>query len=405
MQRWWRCGAGVLVAGILAGCGSTADEEQQADIPVQVSIATLHSVELTVSDDLPGRVAALRVAEIRPQTSGIVQKRLFGQGAEIRAGQALFQIDPAPLRAEADIAAAALRRAETAYASARVRTARLAPLVEADALSRQAYDDALMHRDQAAADVAQARATATRRRLDLKFATVTAPIAGRIDQALVTEGALVGPNDGTPLARVQQIDQVYVDVRQPAAALETLRDALDAGSRGTAGGQRASATILRSSGDPYPFAARVLFSGIDVDAGTGDVLLRILVDNPRRALLPGMYVQARLPRARYDSALMVPQQAVVRAGGETTVWVIDAENRAHAAPVTLGELVGQRYRVGDGLHAGQHIVVEGLARLAEGMTVVPQPWRAADVATTATTAATTTAPAPATATATAAPGR
>lgn len=295
MELLWRGGWALALAALtLAGCERSAQEAAPA--PGQVSVLTLKGQQVTLEDDLPGRVAALRTADIRPQVGGIIQRRLFEQGTEIRAGQPLFQINPAPFKADADMAAAALQRAEAALVRARVQAARLGPLVEADAVSRQVYDDAVSQRDQAAADVAQARATLARRQLDLKFATVDAPIDGRIDQALATEGALVGPNDSSPLARIQQIDRVYVDVRQPAAALEALREALvpqhveDAANSGSGSGHSPGlpATILRSSGEPYPQTARILFSGINVDAGTGDVLLRILVDNPDRLLLPGM---------------------------------------------------------------------------------------------------------------------
>ncbi|CAM5359521.1 efflux RND transporter periplasmic adaptor subunit [Alcaligenes] [Alcaligenes phenolicus] len=366
----------VLAALALAGCDRGAQEA--APVPAQVSVLTLTARQVTLEDELPGRVAAVRTAEIRPQVGGIIQRRLFEQGAEIRAGQPLFQINPAPFKADADMAAAALQRAEAALVRARVQAARLQPLVEADAVSRQVYDDAVSQRDQAAADVAQARATLARRQLDLKFATVDAPIGGRIDQALVTEGALVGTNDSNPLARIQQIDQVYVDVRQPAAALEALRAALaprHAADNGS-GSDSLPASILRSNGEPYPQAGRILFSGINVDAGTGDVLLRILVDNSDRLLLPGMFVRARVPRGQPADALLVPQQAVSRTGGKAGVWVVDAQDHAQRVTVELGELVGRDYLVRSGLQAGQRVVVEGGERLTDGAPVAPRAWQA-----------------------------
>ncbi|MDO9217518.1 MAG: efflux RND transporter periplasmic adaptor subunit, partial [Lacisediminimonas sp.] len=215
-----------LLAGLavlaLAGC-DLASEQAEAPAPLQVSVLTLQAHELAISEVLPARVAAVRSAEIRAQISGIVQRRLFEQGAEIKAGAVLFQINPAPFKAEVDSAAAALKRADAVLARARVQVERLTPLVQAEAVSRQVYDDAVALREQAAADVAQAGATLARRKLDLQFASVEAPIAGRIDQALVSEGALVSPSDATPMARIQQIDQVYVDVRQSASILDTLR--------------------------------------------------------------------------------------------------------------------------------------------------------------------------------------
>lgn len=364
----------IVLAGLavlaLAGC-EAASEQAEAATPLQVSVLTLEAHELSVSEDLPARVAAVRSAEIRAQIGGIVQRRLFEQGAEIKAGAVLFQINPAPFKAEVDSAAAALQRAEATLARARVQAERLSPLVQAEAVSRQVYDDAVAQREQAAADVAQARATLARRKLDLQFASVEAPIAGRIDQALVSEGALVSPTDTTPLARIQQIDQVYVDVRQSAAILDTLRQ--QAGSATP----ELSVDILGSDGKPLGMRGRILFSGIEVDAGTGDVLLRVLVDNPQRRLLPGLYVQARIPRAHYPAALSVPQQAVSRTAGQASVWVVDAQGQVQPVPIELGELVERRYRVVSGLSAGQQVVVEGIERLSPDAQVATRPWQPA----------------------------
>lgn len=363
---------GIVLAGLavlaLAGCDS-APEQVEADAPMQVSVLTLQAHELAVSEDLPARVAAVRSAEIRAQISGIVQRRLFEQGAEIKAGAVLFQINPAPFKAEVDSAVASVQRAEATLARARVQAERLKPLVQAEAVSRQVYDDAVAQREQAAADVAQARATLARRKLDLQFASVEAPIAGRIDQALVSEGALVSPTDTTPMARIQQIDQVYVDVRQSASVLDALRQQAGLAK------PELSVDILGSDGKPMGMRGRILFSGIEVDAGTGDVLLRVLVDNPQRRLLPGLYVQARIPRAHYSATLSVPQQAVSRTGGQASVWVVDGKGQVGQVPVELGELVKRRYRVVSGLSAGQQVVVEGIERLSPDAQVATRPWQ------------------------------
>ncbi len=378
-HRRRRCGVVyALLAAFLAGCGQSAPQSSPSVLPV--AAITVSPGPLRLTEDLPGRVTAVRVAEIRPQVSGIVLRRLFEQGTEVRAGQPLFQINPAPFKADADTAAAALQRSEAALARAKLQAARFQPLVEADAISRQVYDDAVSQRDQAAADVAQARATLARRQLDLTFATVEAPIAGRIDQALVTEGALVGSGDSQPMARIQQIDQVYVDVRQPAASLESLRDAL-AQQGSLSGGLPVE--VLRDDDTRYDVKGRMLFSGVNVDSGTGDVLLRVLVDNPKRQLLPGMYVRARIPRASYANALTVPQQGVVRAAGKPQVWVLDATGHAHLKPVELGELTDRRYRIRSGLQAGQKVVVEGMERLSDGEQVAASEWKSPEAAVAA----------------------
>ncbi|MGR1222144.1 efflux RND transporter periplasmic adaptor subunit [Aeromonas veronii] len=369
-QRYAGALLAVIAAFGLAGCDA-APQEQEAPALPQVSVLTLTGRELVISEDLPARVAALRSADIRAQISGIVQRRLFEQGAEISAGTVLFQINPAPFKADVDSAAAALQRAEAVLARARIQIDRLKPLLRTDAISRQTYDDAISQRDQAAADVAQARATLARHQLNLQFASVEAPIAGRIDQALVSEGALVSPTDTTPMARIQQIDQVYVDVRQPASVLESLRQ--QAGSTATA--PELAVEILGSNGTPLGMQGHILFSGIEVDAGTGDVLLRVLVDNPERRLLPGLYVQARIPRARYTNALTVPQQAVVRASGQTSVWVVDGQGQAQLVPVNTAELVNSQYRIASGLSAGQQVVIEGIDRLTPGVQVTASPWQ------------------------------
>ena len=371
-----RGGIYILAAMVFAGCGQS--DSSVALPPPTVSVITVGLSNLELTEDLPGRVAAVRISEIRPQISGIVQRRLFKQGTEVRAGQPLFQINSAPFRAEVDTAVATLQRAEVALVRAKVQAMRLYPLVQADAISQQMYDDAIFQRDQAVADVAQAKAIVSRRRLDLKFATVEAPISGRIDQALITEGALVSSSDSTPMARIQQIDQVYVDVRRPASSLDALREAL--ATQKVSSGSGLPVVVLRSNGEPYDTKGRILFSGINVDAGTGDVLLRILVDNPQRQLLPGMFIRARVPYASYADALTVPQQAVVRIGGQPQVWILDSSNHAHLKPIKLGELANRSYRVQSGLSAGQKIVIEGMERLADGMKVIPKNWKISEYA-------------------------
>lgn len=369
IRKWCRFGGlQGLVLAALVGCGSAAEPEAIAPAPL-VTVMTVVPTRMELTEDLPGRVAPVRIAEIRPQVTGIVRRRLFEQGADVHAGQPLFEIDSSPFRAEEETAAAALQRAEAALARASTHAERLEPLVEADAISRQVYDDAVSQREQAAADVAQARATLSRRRLDLKFATVESPIAGRIDQAMVTEGALVASSDSTPMARVQQIEQVYVDVRRPASSLDALHETMAAQPLRQGG---LPVSILRSDGSPCDVTGRVLFSGISVDPGTGDLLLRVLVENPRKRLLPGMFLRVRVPLSSYPDALAVPQQAVVRINGKPHIWTVDDDAKAHLVAVTLGELVDRRYRVASGLRADQKVVISGMERLAEDVVVDPR---------------------------------
>ncbi len=360
----------------LAACSKPAPQEGAAS-PAAVTVFKLQAAPVVLSDELPGRVAAFRTADIRPQVGGIVLRRQFEQGAEVQAGQKLFQLNPAPFQADVDSAAAALQHAVATAKRASSQADRLKPLVEADAISRQAYDDAVAQREQAVATVAQARASLARRRLGLAFASIEAPIAGRIGSELVTEGALVGLADATPMARIQQIDKVYVDVRQPAAALAALR------ASGNGGADKLPVTILGADGQPHPVTGRILFSGISVDAGTGDAVIRVLVDNPQRQLLPGMFVRARIARAVQANGVLVPQPAVLRSSdGQAQAWVLDGTHKASLKPIAVGDVVEHQYVVNGGLKAGDTVVIEGQERLQPGATAAPQQWkRAAAVAT------------------------
>ncbi|WP_068087813.1 efflux RND transporter periplasmic adaptor subunit [Novosphingobium rosa] len=371
MMRKTMMRAGVTgLALAVAACAGDATPPPPAPVVVLVTPASEGGVELT--DDLPGRVVAFRTAEIRPQVGGIVQRRLFEEGGMVRAGEPLFQINPAPFAADAGSAAAALARAEATHARARQQADRLRPLVGADAISRQTFDDAVVARDQAAADVAQARSALTRRRLDLGFARVTSPIAGQIGAARVTEGALVSTADTAPMATVQQIDKVYIDVRQPAERYERLRQAAAQGRFDT----HAPIDIIGAGGEVLPRKGRLLFSDVSVDAGTGNAVVRVLVDNPGRRLLPGMFVRARLPRLSLPHAVTVPQQAVSHdAGGKAQVHVVDRQERLHDRDVQIGDVVDGRYLILSGLRAGERVVVVGMDHVQPGAPVKALPWK------------------------------
>jgi len=366
-MRTFRTPVALVAAFALAMTACSRPEPTVEAVP-RVSVVTVGPQVVQRDDELPGRVAAVRTAQIRAQVGGIVQRRMFEQGAEVHAGEPLFQIDPAAFRADVDSALAALQRSEAALGRSRLQSQRLQALAAAQAVSQQHRDDASAEHEQARAAVNEARAILARRQLDLRYATVSAPIDGRIDQALVTEGALVGVADAEPMAVVQQIDQVYVDVRQPASQLQSLqRSAVDG---------ELPVTIIGAAGTPLPERGRLLFSGVNVDARTGDVILRILVDNPERQLLPGMYVRARVPRGAPASALLLPQQAVLRsAGGQAYAWVIAADGKAVIRTLEVDGSVNRQWLVRQGLKAGEKVVVEGQERLQEGVLVDPRDWQ------------------------------
>lgn len=371
-------GLHILILFLLVGCQQSNQDNSEADFePPSPLVSTIKLIPqpLEIYETLPGRVMAVRTAEIRPQVTGIVQQRLFKQGTEVKAGQSLFQIDSATFKAELDTAKANLQRAQVTFKLADEKVSRLKPLLEADAISRQEYDDVVLQRDQAAADIALAEATLARRQLDVTYANVTAPISGRIEQALVTEGALVSSSDATPMARIQQIDQVFVDIRRPATSLQATRETLAANSAGESNAAGAAIEILHSNGQPYPIKGQALFSGINIDVSTGDVLLRVLVDNPKRTLLPGMFVKAKVLNSSYPESLLVPQQAVMHLAGIPHVWRIDQSGLAHLTSVTLGELTHGQYHIKEGVEAGATIVVEGMDRLQENMLVKQHPWQ------------------------------
>lgn len=358
---------------VLASCGS---QQQPPPPPPEVSVIKVGAGAVEIADELPGRVVAYRVAEIRPQVSGIIQRRLFEQGSEVREGQPLFQINPAPFRADAGSAAAAVKRAEATLERARIQEQRLAPLMRSDAISGQDFDDAVAARAQAAADLAQTRAELDRRQVDLGFATIRSPISGRIDQAVLTEGGLASSSDTNPLATVQQIDRVYVDVRQPATRLEALR----AAARKGAANQGAPVDIILGEGRVHAVKGRLLFSGISVDPGTGEVIARVEVPNADRTLLPGMFVRARLPRLAQSDAIMVPLQAIAHMGDQTSVNIVDAAGKVQTRKVVLGDEKDGKVIVESGLKPGDVVMVEGQDRVQPGAKVKPMPWRAAAAA-------------------------
>lgn len=385
----------VLLLGtfFLVACGG--DEQQGGMPPTQVSTVTVQPEQASIINELPGRLSATREAEVRARVPGIVLERVFTEGAVVEAGDLLFRIDPAQLRAEADNAAAALARAEADASQAAALARRYAPLIEADAVSQQEYDAAVAADQQAQAAVASARAAQRQAGINLGYANVVAPIAGRIGRAMVTEGALVGQGDATPLARIQQTDPMYADFTQSTSELSRLRRAFANGSISRIDEATAQVELVLEDGTVYGQPGQLLFSDISVDPGTGQVSLRGEFPNPDGELLPGSYVRVRLEQAASGNALLIPKQAVQRnAGGQTYVSVVEPQRDEQGQPVAgpdgqpalaagqriveLGTSLGNRWVVERGLEPGDEVIVEGFQRAAPGMPVVPQPWSGPD---------------------------
>lgn len=360
--------ASLAVLGLAAYIQDPSVGETESTPRALVAVMVVRPETVTLVDELPARVTAYRTAEIRPQVGGIIQKRFFQQGSEVKAGQPLFEINPDPFKAEIASAAATVQRAKAKLVRAQAKFARTKRLLLTNAVSQAAYDDATADLEDAKAGVGEAQAAHDRRRLDLEFATVRAPIDGRIGPELVSEGALVSASGANPLAVIHQIDKVYVDVRQPTAQIDVIRAAAQSGQIETA--EKVPVAILSASGQAYPVSGRALFSDISVDPGTGNVTVRVEVANPDRLLLPGMYVRARLPRGIRDDALLVPEETVVRdPAGKPQIIVIDKSGMPERRTVLLGETIGRRIIVRSGLKPGETVAVQGQERVLDGVPV------------------------------------
>ncbi|MET2831610.1 efflux RND transporter periplasmic adaptor subunit [Mesorhizobium shangrilense] len=367
----------------LSACTDGADSPKtdsatvraQAEVaPVRIAVQTVQPRRVVVYDELPGRVSALRTAEIRPQVSGIIQEVLFTEGSEVPADQPLFQIDPAPFAADVEAASAVLARAEADLLNATFKHERVQALAAARTASAAALGDATATLAQARANVAEAKANLTRRELELSHATIRSPIAGRIGQALATEGSLASAS--TALAVVQQTDRAYLDVRQPSMRRELLDEMLESGRSEDAAALPVD--ILTITGKPYAFQGKVLYSESTVDPGTGSIAMRVEVPNPYRQLLPGMYLRAKVPSAIYAKALTVPQEAVRRdASGRPQLTVIGNDKTAGSRDVELGALVDRQYVILSGLKAGETVVVQGQDRTEGGQPLELVPYQPA----------------------------
>jgi len=353
----------------LTGCDKGEQGWGEAP-PREVDVLTIKTEPFTVVAELPGRIEPVRVAEVRARVAGIVLKRTFEEGADVKAGDLLFQIDPAPFKAALSRAEGELARADAQLFQAQATVKRYEPLVKINAVSQQDFDVARATLRSAQADKRSAQANVETAKLDLGYAQVRAPIAGRIGRAQVTEGALVGQGETTLLARIQQLDPVYADFSQPAADALRLRAAI---ADGKVSGDGDKTLSLRVDGTDIQSQGTLLFTDISVDRSTGQIALRGRFDNPQGVLLPGMYVRVSTPQGLDQDAILVPQRAVQRAAdGKASVMLLGADDTVEARPVTTGAMQGGRWQITDGLKAGDQVITSSLSAIRPGAKVVPR---------------------------------
>jgi len=376
-----RIAACTLVAvAMLSACGSKDSAQAGPGAagakmpPPQVGVITTKFEPVALETELPARVEAIRTAQVRARVNGVVLKRLFTEGSMVKQGQSLFQIDPEPYQAQLNAAQASLGRAQANLTSTAATVERYKPLVEAQAVSKQEFTNAVAAQKQAEADVNSAKAQVRIARINYDYANVYAPISGRIGRALVTEGALVSSAEATQMALIQQTDNVYLNITQSAAELQRLRK--NAGDKGV--GSSVPVTIVLDDGTPLPQKGKLLFSDITVDPTSGQITLRAQAANPDNALLPGQYVRVRLAQAELPSGILVPQQAVTRGGPNgDTLMVIGPDNKPVQRTVKIGSQNGENWVVTDGLKEGEKVMVDGfqkLQMLPPGTPVQPVAW-------------------------------
>jgi membrane fusion protein (multidrug efflux system) len=341
---------------------------------VEVGVVTITPTPLTLTRELPGRTSAFRVAEVRARVNGIVQKRLFSEGSDVKEGQKLFLIDPAPYEAALDGAKAALARAEATLGNARVQAQRVSELIKTNVVSQQDHDNAMAALKTAEADVASARAAEQMARINFGFTTVTAPVSGRIGRSAVTEGAYAQASQATLLATIQQIDPMYVDLAQSADEVLRLKRDLQSGKLQGPGKGQARVRLLTDDGREYAHAGTLQFTDVTVDPGTGSIVLRALFPNPKGELLPGMFVRARLDEGLNPAALLVPQVGVTRdQKGLPVALVVTAEKKVERRQIVTDRAVGTAWLVTDGIKPGEQVIVEGVQKVRPGSLVNPVP--------------------------------
>lgn len=355
--------AGVLVVGlILGGCGQKTTKAPQTP---EVAVVTIQTKPVAITTDLTGRTSANLVAEVRPQVSGVIQKRLFTEGSDVRAGQVLFQIDPALYQA-------ALARSEANLAAIQLKADRLRELLAEKAVSRQDYDDATAALKQTQADIQTAR-------INLKYTTITAPISGRIGKSSVTEGALVTAQQPTALATIQKLNPMYVDITQSTGDLLRLRRGLKEGRLSQNEANQKKVQLILEDGTAYPLAGTLQFRDVTVDPTTGSVILRAIFPNPNGVLLPGMFVRAVLQEGVYKKAILIPQQAVSRdPKGNPLTLIVDAKGTVQQRPLVLDRAIGDAWLVSSGLAQGERVIVEGMLKVKPGIPVKAVPFESGE---------------------------
>lgn len=362
----------IVCAALLTGCDGQENPQQHAQAP-QVSVHIVKSAPLAVKTELPGRTDAYRVAEVRPQVSGIILHRNFTEGSDVKAGESLYQIDPATYQAAYDNAKGELVKAQAAANIAHLTVKRYVPLVGTQYVSKQEYDQAVATAQQADASVVAAKAGVESTRINLAYTKVTSPINGRIGKSSVTEGALVTNGQSTALATVQQLDPIYVDVTQSSSDFMRLKQQTSLQK-----GDTSSVELLMENGQPYPLKGTLQFSDVTVDESTGSITLRALFPNPQHMLLPGMFVRARIDEGTQPDAILVPQQGVTRTPrGDATVLVVNDKNQVESRTVVAPQAIGDRWLITEGLKNGDRVIISGLQKVRPGVTVVAIPDTAA----------------------------
>ncbi|EBC1873746.1 multidrug efflux RND transporter periplasmic adaptor subunit AcrA [Salmonella enterica subsp. enterica serovar Poona] len=363
----------LMLSGSLAltGCDDKQDQQGGQQMP-EVGVVTLKTEPLQITTELPGRTVAYRIAEVRPQVSGIILKRNFVEGSDIEAGVSLYQIDPATYQATYDSSKGDLAKAQAAANIAELTVKRYQKLLGTQYISKQEYDQALADAQQATAAVVAAKAAVETARINLAYTKVTSPISGRIGKSSVTEGALVQNGQASALATVQQLDPIYVDVTQSSNDFLRLKQELANGSLKQENG-KAKVDLVTSDGIKFPQSGTLEFSDVTVDQTTGSITLRAIFPNPDHTLLPGMFVRARLQEGTKPTALLVPQQGVTRTPrGDATVLVVGADNKVETRQIVASQAIGDKWLVTDGLKAGDRVVVSGLQKVRPGAQVKVQ---------------------------------